>query len=163
MPNYGLCLSTINIDVLLDEVMLRLYRCDKVHVWLGTPGVHVDVVMPKVGLPNYPYGLHHSLSIAPGDLPMSGRTPYIRYMLEKWIVHDVELWVTDLADNLLFDLYRYGKVDTEKMARDWSDFIGMNAWPSKFKHIKASEMPKHGRVQWAADIAKNVLRLDRFM
>ena len=125
------------------------------HVWLGNCKVFADVVLPKLGDPDYPYGFEHGITIHPADMPINGRQQFIRYMVKTGIAHDIDCMITNMADDLLFDLHRYGKCDlSESIKGDWMRRAGKHAiMPARV--VSAAEMPAKRRLKWAKDtIAK---------
>ncbi len=139
----------IDLDELCDAVTERLYRCDIAHVWLGNCKVFADVVLPKLGDPDYPYGFEHGLTVHPSDMPGNGRQQYIRYMVKTWIAHDIDGMITNLADDLLFDLHRYGKYDMAgHIEDDCMNMVGIHViLPTRV--VNAAEMPAKHKLKWA--------------
>ena len=147
--------NRIDLDELCDAVTERLYRCDIAHAWLGNCKVFADVVLPKLGDPDYPYGFEHGLTFHPSDMPGNGRQQYIRYLTKTWIAHDIDGMITNLADDLLFDLHRYGKCDMAgHIEDDCMNMVGIHViLPTRV--IDAAEMPAKHKLKWAKNtIAK---------
>ena len=147
--------NKLDFDEIVDEVMLRLYRCDIVHVWFSGCNIHVDTKVPELDDKKHPHGFHGSLTIDPSYIPGSGRTHYIKYLIQTRIFNDFDNRVTDFADDLLFDLYRYGKFDTKTIENDWWNYFGRQ---HVIKHtiIKISNMPKSNKIEWAKKTILNM-------
>ena len=140
--------DSIDLDELIDAVVERLYRADIVHVWLHNCKVYADVNTPKISDGHHPRGVNHSLTIHPSDMGGNGRQWRVRYLIETHIMHDFDNMLTNCADDLLFDLYRYGKCDMEQINIDWLDRFGRQ-YNAPTRTVLLKEMPKKGRLKWA--------------
>ena len=156
-PPYRYSSGELDLDDLCNEVVMRLYRCDIAHIWLGGCKVFVDVVPPKPGDPEYPYGYENSLTIHPSGMPGNGRQQHIRYLVKMWILHDIDEIVTYMADDMLFDLYRYGKCDlSDNVEPFWMQKAGTrNALAGTV--VKASEMPVCNQLDWARGVIRKLV------
>ena len=148
--------NKLDFDEIVEEVMLRLYRCDIVHVWFSGCNIHVDTKVPELDDKKHPHGFHGSLTIDPSYIPGSGRTHYIKYLIQTRIFNDFDNRVTDFADDLLFDLYRYGECDMKDIERGWENNFGRYYY-KKIRVIKASEMPKKNKIKWAKSLLIDML------
>lgn len=148
-----------DLEEIIEAVTLRLYRCDIAHAWNANGKVYVDAKMPQIGI-NHPLGMHGGITIEPGMMVGNGRQDYIKYLVKMHIIYDHDTILANFADDLLFDLYRYGKCDMEDIERAWLDRYGRE-FMTYARVVKASEMPDNGRLKWAKSIIVDLLKPNR--
>lgn len=147
--------NDLDFDKIVDEVMLRLYRCDIAHVWLSGCKVYVDIKIPTIDGGKHPSS-DDALTIHPGIMVGNGRLYFIKYLIETHIMNNFDNIITNFADDLLFDLYRYGKCDMRRIERDWMDNYGRQYF-TDIRVVNISEMPENNRVDWAKSMIKKLL------
>ena len=147
--------NKLDFDEIVEEVMLRLYRCDIAYVWFYGCNVYVDTKTPAVN-ENHPRGYNNSLTLHPGMFPMEGRIQYIKHMLKSHIMNDFNVDIDNMVDDILFKLFRYGECDMKDIERGWENNFGRYYY-KKIRVIKASEMPKKNKIKWAKSLLIDML------
>ena len=150
--------NKLDLEEIVEAITLRLYRHDIAYAWTSNCKVYVDIKIPQIGS-KHPLGMHGGITIDPGTMVGNGRQAHIKYLVKAHIMHDNDTVLANFADDMLFDLYRYGKFNMDKIERDWLNRYGREFF-THARVVKASEMPDKHRLEWAKSLITDLLKPD---